>query len=346
MVFSVVLSRWRRLGLRLRIMTYVTIGLVVLFGGLAFFGMRAVQEASNQILYERTRFAQTLAQALETDLKHLGTHIEVALESLSPPQEPELAADRLFRLLSHRQTSEFFTVASLRFVDKQGRVLAAAPADLRQAPLPPLELIDRALEQDRPQVVRSRAAPEGAIPFASLMVPVSAPWTGGQPLAAVVDTVGVSESIHGVELGGQAYWVEVLGEDGTSLIFTGRPELVGKKSFHYPLIQNAGKAALPRGEIHRAPRGDPMREHLVAIAPLPSAPFYLVVEQPADLALAVPRRLQQQALIVGTVGIFLALVVAWYTTRAVVGPVGKLRVAARGIAAGDLDRPVQVVAQD
>jgi methyl-accepting chemotaxis protein len=53
-----------------------------------------------------------------------------------------------------------------------------------------------------------------------------------------------------------------------------------------------------------------------------------------------------QLLALGLVGILLALAVVWLITRAIVGPVQQMRVAADGIAEGDVDQKVDVTSRD
>jgi hypothetical protein len=74
-------------------MAYVTVGLVLLFGGLTYFGMQTVNQASVQVLHERSAFAESLAMDLDKDFEHLTFYVRLAAEGLSPyPQDFPQAA--------------------------------------------------------------------------------------------------------------------------------------------------------------------------------------------------------------------------------------------------------------
>ena len=73
-MWTSLVRRWNKFGLRLRIMTYVTIGLVVLFGLMGFLGKKAVAVTTDEAFYERTLFAQELAQNMDNGFQHLAFH--------------------------------------------------------------------------------------------------------------------------------------------------------------------------------------------------------------------------------------------------------------------------------
>src|SRR3990172_7828115 len=339
--------RWNRLGLQVRIMAYVTVGLVLLFGGLAYFGMRTVNQASGQVLNERSAFSQSLAMDLDDDFQHLAFYVRLAAEGLNlSNRDFRQAADRIYQVLGPGATGRFIWVSSLRILDGQGELLAAVPEALRDAPLLDAIDIQLAIGEKKHLLLRSQGAVERGGPFASLVVPISADWAGEQPVAVVVDTTGMGNVAATIPGGGAEYSVEILGADGMTLAASAETEPVGEVSSHYPLLKKYMDTRQSGAEVHRVPRDYPERDHIAAVSPLASGPFYLVLEQPVDLALALPRQQQSQMLVVGSVGLILTLLVAWYTTRAVVRPVKQLRATARTIAQGKLDSPVQITAQD
>lgn len=341
------LSKWSRLGLQLRIMAYVAIGLIVLFGGVAYLGTQAVREATDQVFSERTAFAQSLAHDLDKDFRHLVLDLQLGADALSlQPREFQTVADRLYSLLYFRPGSTWFRVSSVRIVDEQGQLLAAAPASEHDSPLPAAADIRLAIMQNRPLVLRSQVAAEGQVSFAFVVAPLSADWAYGQSLAVIVNTVGVSDIPPAVPGGGTAYSLEIFGLDGATIVSTARPEEAGEKSRHYTALSKYVETGRSGAEVHRMPRGSPVGDHVAAIAPLDSGPFYLLLEQPVDLALTLPRQRRHQTIAVSLAGVILSLAVAYYTTRAVVRPVGRLRAATRAIAEGSLDSPVHVRAQD
>ena len=84
----------------------------------------------------------------------------------------------------------------------------------------------------------------------------------------------------------------------------------------------------------------------MGVVPLAESEFVLILEQPIDVALELPRRLRDQLLAWSTVGFGFALVIAWFTTRAVIKPTEQLTLAADRIGGGDLDTPIRVTARD
>ncbi len=108
------------------------------------------------------------------------------------------------------------------------------------------------------------------------------------------------------------------------------------------LVATGSAAAL----LHEPGPGENFEPHVMAVVPLAGSPFYVVLEQPVDVALALPFRLREQLLVATIAGFLGSLVVAWITTRHVVKPTEQLTVAAERMAGGDLASPIRVAAQD
>jgi signal transduction histidine kinase len=71
-----------------------------------------------------------------------------------------------------------------------------------------------------------------------------------------------------------------------------------------------------------------------------------VLEQPVDVALALPTELRDQLILTTGLAFLAALVVVWVTTRRVVKPTEELTAAAERMAGGDLASPIAVRAED
>ncbi|MBI3954343.1 MAG: sensor histidine kinase [Chloroflexi bacterium] len=82
------------------------------------------------------------------------------------------------------------------------------------------------------------------------------------------------------------------------------------------------------------------------MAPLTSGPYVAILEQRADVALALPLRLRQRLILFESLGFMVTMLVAWVTTRHVVKPTERLTTAAQRIAAGEVEAPINVAAQD
>ncbi|MBI4503925.1 MAG: HAMP domain-containing protein [Chloroflexi bacterium] len=84
----------------------------------------------------------------------------------------------------------------------------------------------------------------------------------------------------------------------------------------------------------------------MAVVPLASSDFYLILEQPVDVALALPMQMQQGLMLLTSLGFLASLLVAWVTTRHVVKPTEQLTAAAQRMAQGDLETPINISAHD
>ncbi len=337
-----------RLGLQRRIMAYVTIGLVVLFSGLAYFDLLAVRDIQDEVFRERMALASSLAHNIGQDFDFLASDLMMGVEGLDiPPGDFNMAAQQLGHLLRrHAASSQFFRVSSVGILDDAGQMLASDPP--RQTPPPPQAggVVRRAIAAGKPLVLRSRRNEDNRMPFAVVVVPFSSAWTGGRPLAVVANTVGLSGYMPAIPGGGTGYSMEILDAEGNIIVSSLELEQVGKISPHYAVVRKYISEGTGGVEIQREPDDSPGEDRILAVTPLPSGLFYLVLEQPANLALMVPQRRQREMLAVGVMGLVLALGVAWHTTRSVVRPVRQLRATARTFAQGSLDSPVRVSAQD
>ncbi len=262
-----------------------------------------------------------------------------------PGKDFDKAADNLYQLLKLHASSQFFHVSFVGIKDEQGQLLAGVPATLREATHPDPYEIQMAFAQNRPLILRSQRAPEGSTPFALVVVPVAASADTAQRIAVVADTIGVFGLPSAVPGWGTEYAMEIVTAGDGTVITSSRADQMGKKTSHYPILQKYMKSGLGGVEVHHIPEGTSGSDHVVAMTQLPSGPFYLVLEQPATLALAVPQRRQNEMLSMSLAGMVITLGVAWYTTRRVVRPVEQLKAAARAFALGSLDKPVKVVAQ-
>jgi signal transduction histidine kinase len=107
-------------------------------------------------------------------------------------------------------------------------------------------------------------------------------------------------------------------------------------------MRDHGAAAL----LHQPGTAGSFEAHVMAVVPVSSTPFYLVLEQPIDVALALPLQLRERLLLTIIAGFAATLAVAWVTTRHVVKPTELLTAAAGRMARGDLTSPIGVIAPD
>lgn len=360
------MGRFRHLGLQKRIMLYVVVGLAVMFGAIAVLGLDAIDEATRLVYRERLSTAHTTAGILERDFARVAATIEEAHVELFPGSGRGVPAGTATRLLARFQRAgdvyPFFAIEGVWILDVSGQVLD-------EAGLP------RALAAE----ARELRAPIAGTPVGRLVVlPAVSPASGADQFAAlalriassppaigpivVVHTVSLSRSEpwvpanHGEQRAPVAprpstgitdeYHLEVVSPDGVTLLGIGADEHPGQPSPHFAAIRDlvaTGSAATTVHDPERDGRGAP---HVMAAVPLGSSPFYVVLEQPVDVALALPNQLRDRLFLSIGFGVVLILAVAWVTTRRVVKPTELLMRAAERMAEGDLASPIEVYAQD
>ena len=354
-------SRLRRLGLQRRIMLYVTLGLASMFGTLAILGLGAIDEATRLVFQERLSTAYTTAGIIERDFGRIATDVQETSRELSAatgPGGPRLGAAGLLEHFARINPYPFFRVSGIWLLDPAGDVVDAAglPAPGDAPPDVGRNLV--ATHVDQSVVLRAVAPMPEAIAFATILV-----RTSGTPASVVlVHTTSVNSSAdfvpasYGRASGSMAtapgadaagsYHLEVVDADGTAILGIGNDEVPGQPSRHFSAIRSLAASGSAAALLHEPGPGEHFEPHVMAVVPLAGSPFYVVLEQPVDVALALPLRLREQLLLATIVGFLASLLVAWITTRHVVKPTEELTGAAERMAGGDLASPISVGAQD
>jgi two-component system sensor histidine kinase UhpB len=353
------------LGLQRRIMLYVAAGLAAMFGVIAILGFDAIDEAAQLVYQERLTTAHTTAGIFERDFARIASTVAVVGSEVVPGSTPGAPAGPASRLLARfsldPDLSAFFRVRGVWLVDGRGRLLdqAGEPnANDEEARRAVARLVS---ELEEPAgVVPGVGSDGGALPFAMVLVRIHG-QDDPSPVA-VVHTVALNRTEpyvpadHGLSTAGsgearqpvaatEAYHLEVIGPDGRALLGIGPDERPGELSPHFAAIGPLMAARGAATQLHDPQPGDG-QPHVMAAAPLGSSSLYVVLEQPVDIALALPQRLRERLSLLIGAGFLLTLLVAWVTTRRVVTPTEQLTRAARRIADGDLTSPIGVAAQD
>jgi signal transduction histidine kinase len=374
-----VAGRFRRLGLQRRIMLYVTAGLAVTFGLVAFLGLGAIDQATQLVYADRLTMGYTTAGILERDFERLASDARETADELGiAAGATSGSAGRILAHLDQTTPYPFFSVSGIWVLAPDGRLLdgTGSPAASGTATTSGASIV-RGLTGWY-SVGRAAGPVAGAVPFAAVAVRLGETPSASAPVIVIhtlsrnstadfVPTLAAGGSgANGGSTGAAAsggtgsptgtpspspaatgsYHLEVVDPDGIAVLGIGADEHPGTLSPHYTAIRSlmatGGAAAL----LHEPKPGDTFPPHVMAVVPLPSSPFYVVLEQPIDVALALPLQLREQLLLLTGVGFVLALVFAWITTRRVVKPTEELTAAAERMAQGDLASPVDVDAQD
>ena len=360
-------SRFQRLGIQKRIMLYVAVGLAIMFGGFAFVGLLSVGEATELVYEERLAMAYTVAGIIERDFLHVARDVDEVYAGLvaGGQERSEDSAQSLLSHLSETDPFPFFQVTGVWVLAIDGRVEAAAG----EPGIGPTEQVAQfaswATKVGETQFAALAALSPipGSIPFATLVVRLGDPVRSTTFFVAV-HTASVNSS---AAYRPDSYWrtapetttvvtqqdkpmadyhLEVVDATGLTVLRVGGSEKPGGISYHFPMIENLAAQQKAAAILHEPSSGNANSAHVVAAVPLGSSPFYIILEQATDKALAVPMELRKRILLVTTLGFIATLLVAWLTTRQVVKPTEQLTVAAQRMARGDLGNPIRVRAQD
>jgi len=345
-------------------MLYVTLGLLLIFASVAVVGLKSIQQATALVYQERLTRADTIASILTGDFRHVAGDVRDEgsdLSRLGPVQRTQ-AANRLLDHLAQTDTFSFFSATGIWVMGTDGRLLAAAGtppsepgvgarlaaqsaslADASFQLLPPVEPGDPNAFGIIVTRLGSPASPD------SLLVIVHAEaantrhaYLPGANASALDDTAALPGQPDLVA----AYHLEVVGLDGRVALGIGADEHPGALSYHFPVIQQLADARQGVSLLHQPSAGNSFEPHIMSVVPLPASPYYLVLEQAVDVALALPNQLEQWLVLLTVVGFLAALVAAWITTGRVVRPTRELTAAARRMAQGDLESPIRISAQD
>ncbi|MBI4202394.1 MAG: HAMP domain-containing protein [Chloroflexi bacterium] len=353
-----------RLGLQKRIMLYVTLGLVIMFGAFFYLGVQAAQRSTALVFEERLVTAEGVAGALASDLAHVIRDVPAhtaRAASDSGAAGPEAIAQHVYLYLAEVDVFGFFKVSGFMLLHPDGRILAVAPqASLQASEELLLDLLaNGAIAGDSPHVLWSQAGQRGS--FVTISVPLRDD-TGNIWAWALVNTVGFNSTqpfvpfgLNGLRPNEQQtlaphasakaeYHLEVLAPPGIVVIGVGPDEEIGQLSPHVPLLEAMLESRGSRAMLHEV--ADRATKHVMAAAPVPLSDLYVVLEQGQDVALAVPAQLRRNLLVFSVLGLLSALTVAWVTTRHVVKPTELLTAAAVRMARGELSSPIRVQAQD
>ena len=347
------------MGVQRRIMLYVITGLVLMFGVLILAGLRALDQATQLVFEARLSTAKSLALILERDLAHVAAEVEAFEGDLvRTPEGPEL--DRLVsEVMDHLTAADpfaFFISDGIQVLTPDGLMIAVAgvPFDT-EIPTP------GGGNAGEPQVeilapIRDSSEKPG---FAVVATPVE---SGGDQSWVLVHLSGRNRDrpftpedlMHtGAEEVDPAssdtdasYHLEIFDATGNVVLGIGEDEQPGVPSPHFTAILERSPTLEPVVLRHLVEPGSEAGDHVMGVVPLKDSGFTLILEQPIDVALALPLHLRQQLLLWSAVSFAGALVVAWATTRSVVRPTRQLTLAAERIAGGDLESPIEVSALD
>lgn len=349
-------------------MAFVATGLTLMFVVLGVLGLGAIDQATNLVFQERLATAETTAAIIDQDLVQVASDAREEGGELGLLQSGALApsaAEALLGRLTRASSSPFFKVARLWIIGADSNVLDSAAVPGADASHPPpaaaLALVERA-------GTRLAAGPpigggSGGVDFMTVAAPLGANAAVPTALIDLVSINATADYLPGIGAAqppspgttagapgggstGGGYHLEVVDPSGIAVLGIGSDERPGELSKHWPKIEPLVASGSSATLLHEPGPGDTFEPHVMAVTPLPDTPMYVVIEQPTDVALALPNELEQRLFLAIGLGYVAALAVAWITTRHVVKPTEELTAAASRMAAGDLASPIRVRAED
>lgn len=354
-----VFRRWfGRLGLQRRIMLYVAVGLVLMFAIGAYVGLLAIHQATDLVYRERQSTAFVTAGMLDQNLRDIAHNVEFVRSRLlrtNPPEGLEEIGQELLAEVSH-SSSPFVRTQDLFLIDWRSGAQVTVPSS---GGAPPRSIPTSILAATQETSIIGPAASAGGPYFGSIVIPIRddagglcwivvlhlAALNSGEPYS--LDQEGANQVGVVPDKSALSYGLEVLGPDGTVALTKRGGAAPGTLSVHWQILQQ--HAPQPRGPfvfLHTPAKGQGFPPHVIAAAPLSAGPFVVILEQREDVALELPLRLRQRLIWFATAGFAAAMIGAWLTTRHVVKPTERLTAAAQRIAAGEVETPLEVVAQD
>jgi signal transduction histidine kinase len=336
-------AQWRsRIGLQQRIMAYVILGLVLIFGSVAFVGLQSIQQATALVYQQRLTLAYTISSTLMSDFRQVDGDAREEQFGLASPDAAERtqATNRLLSHFNHVDPFRFFSVTGLWVLSADGDVLAAAGS-----PMPPMDTINTDMFLAGDFQVVPPFDPTDRNAFGAIVGHLSGNVlvvVHAQAANSTRDFQPAPDALQGVD----GYHLEVVGRDGRVALGIGNDERPGDMSYHFPMIQPLMGRREAATILHQPGAGDTFEPHVMAVVPVSGTAFYLVLEQPADVALALPIQLEHWLVVLTLIGFLAALALAWITTRHVVRPTQQLTAAALRMAGGDLESPVRITAED
>lgn len=353
MALRSITTRFERLGLQRRIMLYVTGGLIVVMAAYSAVSLQAVAQSTALVLRERLMVAGSAADQIDSELADIQVELNDLATNLGGTPTGESQNTRATdAILALRQdwSSDGYCGGNCTIVlaSRQGEVIASEPSsfELSAAQLLSIGVVHAAVDAAKPGIGDQFTADTSGRGFLVLATPISA---SGQVESILVAQLDLSHMAQRFALALQTprpgYGLELIDENGVILAST-ESESQWSPSLHFPLVKDLLTSREAGTVTHQMPAGASEPSHIISFVPLKTAPWGIIVEEPQDVALALPRALENRLLIFGALVLLSGLILAWVTTRAVVRPVNVLIDATQQIAAGDLDHPLDIAAED
>ncbi len=338
----------RPLSLGHRIVARVALGLALVLALFGFVALWTIRETSEAAYAERVTLAQLVANRVDDMLRYTVATLEREGADLSFRRGDSPSPDQRKRLMDVRERIESITRISI--ADLEAISVWADPSPTTGATIGlglGAQSIQLVLRDGASQIAQCSPRDEAEEALACVAVPLRD--ASGQITGALIAEINPGHSsLSLVPTGevGQGINAQLLDLDGRFLAGTTgySPRIVAAHRALLADLMDAGSAGY---RIHEPGPGASFASHIVAYAPvLPLPSWGITIEQPQDVALDLPRRLEGRLILFGFVALLAAALVAWHDVRRVVRPLNALTAAAERFAAGHFEQPVRLERAD
>jgi len=339
---------WNRLNLWPRLVIAATVGFVALFGVFSLLALRAVADSTDRILEERLVIARMAAGELDRLLGRAFGELDATTRfARFDPAAPSLEDES--HLLEHAHGRLGGLSLGVYFLDAEGRLVRSATGARTRVAFARASYVRRALATRRRTVSAPFRGKDGR-PVVALAVPILD--SEGRPRSVLVAMLAVAGRpvhaalAHATRLGHTGH-AELVGRGGIVIDSTERGESLAPgehRSFYRRMLRERAEGVenVPyepwRAELESR-RGE---HHVMAFAPLSSAPWGVTVGGTDTETFAPVRRLRATLLLLGAGSLGGLWLLTLLGARLLVRPVRTLTRAAHEMAAGSLERRVRV----
>lgn len=352
MLVRSIIGRLGRLGLQRRIILYVAGGLLVVMAAYSAVSLQAIRQSTDLVFRERLMAAGTVARQIDGDLSRLQGELNEVGRMVGTDlanHQQDQAWEAMHNLRQQWSSDGYFNVPSaIILTDPNAVVLWSDPpaAELPSRDFSKGAAFRAALQLLQPSVADEFSPDADGHGSLWLATPILVSDRVVGILLADLNLSDISQRFAPLmETDKTGYGLELINADGVVLTST-QPERQWRVSDHFLLVKDLIARRQAGSATHAMPAGSAEPSHIIAFVPLSAAPWGVTLEEPQDVALALPHALEGQLALFGAIVLLAGLALAWVTTRAVVGPVNALIDATQHIAAGDLDHPLDLAAED
>lgn len=322
----------RRSSLRYQVLLGVALIFLFFFGVASYVALRAIKESTRFVSEARLHLATTTAKSLDNILSQSAAQLQsVALLHFSEAtvQRWRQQAEVLYYQHGLEDIYEYL-------------VLAWFEDQIRIEVVPPLDYLEKALSQSEWAELTGET---GKISMGELYIAevwsqprllLKAPMEDGKPRQVIMGVMRTSY-LQTFLPEGEALVARIINDKGEVLADkAGR--VVQEEEEHMALLKPLIEEKKPGAVIHKGGPGE--HGHIVVYSPLSGLNAGILLEEPRDIALAIPTRLTMTILWLGIVGLALLISAASLHSQGVIRPVIKLAEATKNITRGVFEPPL------